>query len=141
MQKKPIIEYLLRLVFGEHLINKIKIMQNLNEVFKRIQDRKREQRQIRAIYKDALLSNGEYQKVLGELEDLKAKKKKIEAAIQADFKEELEKLDSIKLNITADNQLLSDISLTSFVAGDKVIVTDENKIEYDPIFTVKFRKR
>lgn len=116
-------------------------MQNLNEVFKRIQDRKREQRQIRAIYKDALLSNGEYQKVLSEIEDLKAKKKKIEAAIQADFKEELEKLDNLKLNIYSDNQLLSDISLNSFVAGETVKVIDDNKIEYDPIFTVKFKKR
>lgn len=115
--------------------------QNLQEVFKRIQERKKEQKQIKAIYNDALISHSGYQELLKDLEALKLKKKEIETAIQADFKEELDKLENIKLNIVGDNQLLSDLSLASLVAGETVKAIDDNGIEYDPSFTVKFRKR
>lgn len=114
--------------------------QQLEMVFKRIQDNKREQREIKKIYKDALSVNGEYQEVLEDLEALKLKKKKIEAAVQADFKEEFDKLESLKLNISSDNQMLSDIALTKLTKGETVGITDENKVEYEPLFTVKFKK-
>jgi len=119
----------------------IKFMQNLNEVFKRIQDRKREQKQIRAIYKDALESNNQYLEVLEQLKSLNDKKKKIVAAVQIDFKEELDKLEEIKLNIVSDNQLLLDISLHNLFAAQTVKIIDEYKVEYEPKFSVKFKRR
>lgn len=115
--------------------------QNIQEVFKRIQERKKEQKAIKQIYSDALLSNSGYQELLKEIDELVIKKKKMEAAIQADFKSEFEKLENIKLNLVGDNQVLSDISLASLVAGETVKIIDDNKIEYDPQFTVKFKKR
>lgn len=115
--------------------------QKLEEVFKRVQARKKEQREIRKTYKDALSVNGEYQEVLQELEALKIKKKKIEDSVKSDFKEEFDKLESLKLDITSDNQMLSDIALTELVSGHTVEVVDDNKVEYDPQFTVKFKKK
>lgn len=114
--------------------------QQLPDVFKRIQDKKREQRDLKTIYRDALSVNGEYQQVLEELEALKIKKKKILAGVQADFKEEFDKLEGLKLNIAGDNQLLSDLALTQFVSGETVKIIDENKVEYEPVFTVRFKK-
>jgi hypothetical protein len=114
--------------------------QELPVVFKRIQDKKKEQRELKAMFRDALTNSGDYQKVVQELDDLKIKKKQIEASVKADFKEEFDKLEGIKLNIAGDNQLLSDLALTQFVSGDLIRLVDENKVEYEPIFTVRFKK-
>ncbi len=114
--------------------------QELPAVFKRIQDKKKEQRDLKAMYRDALSVNGEYQKVLEDLEDLKIKKKQIEACVKADFKEEFDKLEGLKLNIASDNQLLSDIALNQFISGELTKLVDENQVEYEPIFTVRFKK-
>lgn len=114
--------------------------QNLQEVFKRIQEKKKEQSELKKMYRDALSINGEYQEVLEELEALKLKKKKIEAGVQSDFKEEFDKLEGLKLNIAGDNQMLSDIALTQLTSGETVKIVDDNKTEYEPIFTVRFKK-
>lgn len=114
--------------------------QQLPDVFKRIQERKKEQRDLKAIYRDALSVNGEYQSVLEDLEALKIKKKKIEASIQADFKEEFDKLEGLKLNIAGDNQLLSDLAVSRLLGGEEVKIVDENKVEYEPVFSVRFQK-
>ena len=75
------------------------------------------------------------------IEVLKLRKKKIEAGVQADYKEEFDRLEGLKLNISSDSQLLSDIALTELVAGDTVVnIIDENKVEYEPSFSVKFKK-
>jgi hypothetical protein len=114
--------------------------QKLEDVFKRIQDHKKEQKDIKKTYRDALSVNGEYQEVLEELEALKLKKKKIEGGVQSDFKEEFDKLEGLKLNIAGDNQLLSDLALTQLASGQTVKITDENKTEYEPVFTVRFKR-
>lgn len=114
--------------------------QNINEVFKRIQDKKKEQRDLKRTYRDALSVNGEYQEVLEELEALKLKKKKIEAGVTSDFKEEIDKIEGLKLNIAGDSQLLSDLALTQLTSGEMVKIVDENKVEYEPIFSVRFKK-
>jgi len=114
--------------------------QELSAVFNRIQEKKKKQRELKVMYRDALSVNGEYQKVVEDLEDLKIKKKKIEAGVQSDFKEEFDKLEGLKLNIASDNQLLSDIALTQFTKGELKRLVDEYQVEYEPIFTVKFKK-
>lgn len=114
--------------------------QQLPDVFKRIQEKKREQRDLKSIYRDALAVNGEYQAVLEELEALKIKKKKIQLSVQADFKEEFDKLEGLKLNIAGDNQLLSDLAMHQLTSGEPVKIIDENKVEYEPVFSVRFKK-
>ena len=114
--------------------------QNLQEVFKRIQEKKKEASELKKMYRDALSVNGNYQEALEELEALKIKKKKIEASVQSDFKEEFDKLEGLKLNIAGDSQMLSDIALTQLTSGQTVKIVDDNKTEYEPIFTVKFKK-
>jgi hypothetical protein len=114
--------------------------QQLPDVFKRIQDRKKEQRDLKVVYRDALSNNGQYTQIKEELEALKLKKKKIEMTVQADFKEEFDKLEGLKLNIAGDNQLLSDLALGQLTSGEEIKIIDENKVEYEPVFTVRFQK-
>ncbi len=114
--------------------------QNLHEVFNRIQVRKKEQSELKKMYRDALSINGGYQELIEELESLKLKKKKIEVGVQSDFKEEFDKIEGLKLNIAGDSQILSDLALTQLTSGQEVKIIDENKVEYEPIFTVRFKK-
>jgi hypothetical protein len=114
--------------------------QELPDVFKRIQDKKKEQRELKSMYRDALSVNGEYQTIIEELEALKIKKKKAEATVQSDFKAEFDKLEGLKLNIAGDNQLLSDLAMAQLTSGETVKIIDENKVEYEPVFTVRFKK-
>ncbi|MDI3496046.1 MAG: hypothetical protein PWQ35_67 [Patescibacteria group bacterium] len=114
--------------------------QDLSTVFLRRQEKKKQQRELKAMYREALAANGEYQLISKELEELKNKKKQLEKNIKADFKEEFDKLEGLKLNIASDNQLLSDLALLEFSQGKLRRLIDENKVEYEPIFTVHFKK-
>lgn len=115
-------------------------MANLEEVFNRIKDAKREQREIRVSYKDALVTSQRYQDIADELTTLKEKKKKVEEDIKSQFTSEFTKLEGLKLDIQTDTVLLSDIALNHLMKGETVKITDEYKNDYDPIFTVKFKK-
>lgn len=114
--------------------------QQLPDVFKRLQDKKKEQRDLKVLYREALATNGEYVQIREELEALKLKKKKIELTVQSDFKEEFDKLEGLKLNIAGDNQLISDLAISQLANGEPIKIIDENQIEYEPIFTVRFTK-
>lgn len=114
--------------------------QSLPDVFRRIQERKKESRELKAMYRDSLINSASYQEVKDELENLKLKKKKIENEIKTDLKEEFDKLEGLKLNIAGDMQLLSDIAVKNLVDGESIKIIDENKVEYEPIFNVRFKK-
>lgn len=112
----------------------------MQEIFDRIQGSKKEQKKLRDIYKQALDNSREYQKVKQELEKLKEQKKAIEDRIKGEFSKELDELERLKQAIADDNQLLSDVALNKVSKGENVEVTDGNSTQYEPIFTVKFRK-
>ena len=115
-------------------------MQDIQPIFARIQAAKKEQRDIRKMYKDALEGVGEYQEITDQTKTLREKKKRIETTIREQFASEMVKLDDIKIDIESDTQMLSDIALTKMVGGETVEVTDEYDNEYEPIFSVKFKK-
>ncbi|PKM88752.1 hypothetical protein CVU83_01180 [Candidatus Falkowbacteria bacterium HGW-Falkowbacteria-2] len=115
-------------------------MSQLNEVFMRLQEQQKTQRELKKMYREALAVNGNYHEVIQELDAMKIKKKQIEASVQADLKAEFDKLEGLKLNIAGDKQMLSDIALTQLTKGEPVKVVDENQVEYEPLFTVRFQK-
>ena len=115
-------------------------MSQLHDVFTRLQVNQKDQRELKKMYREALSINANYQELLQELDVLKIKKKQLEAGVQADFREEFDKLEGLKLNIAGDKQMLSDIALTQFTKGEEVKVVDEHQVEYEPVFTVRFQK-
>ena len=114
--------------------------QELPSVFKRIQDKKKESRELKAAYRDTLANNAQYHEIKEELEALKIKKKKIEAIVKSDLKEEFDKLEGLKLHIAGDSQLLSDLAIKKLTEGEAINIVDENKVAYEPVFTVRFKK-
>ncbi len=115
-------------------------MQDIQEVFNRLRDNKRKQKELKEIYKDALKNSLEYQNTLTSLKALREKKKQIEGAIQSGMASEFAELDRLAADAAADILLLSDAALTKMMKGERVEVQDEFNNVYDPVFTVKFKK-
>jgi hypothetical protein len=115
-------------------------MVNLQEVFDRIQVAKKEQKEIRTLYRDALANSVEYQKVSEDYEKIKQKKKEIVDNVKVDFRPEFDRIEELKIAITDDSLMMSDIALTSYLKGEPLEITDQNQSQYEPIFSVKFKK-
>lgn len=116
-------------------------MQNIQDIFNRIQETKIEHRNIKDMYRDALESSKEYRDILEKLKELKARKKEIEQQTQADLGSDYIKIDTLKLDLKHDKELLSDIALNNLIKGEPVKVVDKSNAEYEPVFSVRFRKQ
>lgn len=114
--------------------------QNLQEVFSRVEKSTRRVRELKAIYRDALAQNDEYQEVKEKLDNLKNRKKQIEEATKEQFEQELTELEDLKIDIASDKEMMSDMALTQMVKGESVVVRDEHDTEYEPVFNARFKK-
>lgn len=115
-------------------------MVDIQEVYNRLQETKKKQKDIRSAFKDALSTSSEYQEILDKMKALRVKKQQVEAAIKADFSSELEKMEEYALDMKSDSMLLSDAAMTKLMKGETVEITDEYNNKFEPIFSVKFKK-
>lgn len=115
-------------------------MQNLQDIFNRIRATKREQKQITAMYKDALEASNEYREVLEKLRGYKLRKQQIEEDIKADLGNDLAKLESLKKDAQTDRELMADLAINHLIEGKSIKVEDEDRNEYEPVFSLKFKK-
>jgi len=115
-------------------------MSNLQEVFLRIRTNRQEQKKLKEVYRDALINSPSYKEVVDELNELKVKKTQIEADVKSQFSSEFTKLEDLKIDLDSDMEMISDLALTQLMKGETVKVKDEYEVEYDPLFTVKFKK-
>jgi len=115
-------------------------MQDIQEIFNRMQEIKKQQKDIRSAYKESLESSLEYKDINDKIKTLRERKKQIENTTKESFSSEFTKLDDFKIDLESDNVLLSDIALNKLVKGETVQVVDEYNNSYEPLFTVKFKK-
>ena len=115
-------------------------MQNLQEVFIRIKENRKRQKDIRDMYKDMLANTSGYQELVDEAKAAREKKKAVETQIKEQMASELTMLEDLKIDIESDMELLSDIAMTMLMKGETVQVTDEYDNEYEPQFKVGFKK-
>ncbi len=112
-------------------------MKDIREVFDRMQEHRKEQRELGAMIRDSLRNSHEYHDLTDQINRLKAKRNQIALAVT----EELEhKISLLKTNIKDGTQLMSDIALTKLMKGESVTLTDAAENEYEPIFSVRFKK-
>ncbi|MBP9827764.1 hypothetical protein KBC55_01275 [Patescibacteria group bacterium] len=114
-------------------------MLSLEEVFSRLVAKKKELRDIKRSYQDALKNSQQYQEILEEMENLKAKKKALQNEL---LSEALDKArhEELAVDIKTDNELLTDLVLTKFLAGEVVEVVDDFNVKLVPQFKVSFKK-
>ena len=115
-------------------------MQNIQEIFNRVQENKKELKDLRDAYKEALKADQSYVDADDALKTAREKKKTIELAIKQQFASEFVKMDDLKIDIASDQEMLNDISMTMIMKGEAVQVSDKYDNEYEPLFTVKFKK-
>ncbi|HAT03167.1 MAG TPA: hypothetical protein DCS29_00105 [Candidatus Magasanikbacteria bacterium] len=115
-------------------------MQDIQSLFSRIQDAKRQQKEIRKSYKSAVEGVLEYQEIQEKMKSFRERKKRIEQTIKEQFSSELIKLEDLKIDIESDVQVLTDVAIAKITKGESIEVTDEHQNEYEPIFSVKFKK-
>ncbi len=115
-------------------------MADIQEIFSRILETKKKQKDIKSAYRDALASSEEYKTIDGKIKELRARKKQIENSIKQDFSGEFQKLDDFAVDLESDNTMLSDAAFSKLVKGETVAVVDEYNNNYEPLFTVKFKK-
>lgn len=115
-------------------------MQNVQEVFNKIREMKKEQKDLRDMYKDALAQADEYEEIVEEIKTLREKKKQIETRIQAELGRAWEKFDDLKREVETEKEMLNDIALTTLMKGETVEVKDEFNNAYEPVWKVNFKK-
>ncbi|MBI5370274.1 hypothetical protein HZA85_03740 [Candidatus Uhrbacteria bacterium] len=114
-------------------------MSQLDEVYKRIQESKKRQKEIRQMLKDELAHHTRYQEILEEAKTLREEKKAIEQSIRGQSPDFLE-LEELKLEIQTDEELLSDVALNMYMKEETVEIVDEFEQTWHPIFKVSFKK-
>ncbi len=115
-------------------------MQDLQEIFIRMEENKKKLKDIRSAYKDALKNVQEYVQVDDEMKTLRERKKSIETVVKEQFSSEFTKMEDIAIDIQSDQEMMNDIALTQVMKGETVAVKGQNEEEYEPIFNVKFKK-
>lgn len=115
-------------------------MADIQEIFSRILETKKKQKDIKTAYRDALAASQEYKTIEDKMKELRARKKQIENSIKQDFSGEFQKLDDFAIDLESDNTMLSDAAFSKLVKGETVAVVDEYNNNYEPLFTVKFKK-
>lgn len=112
-------------------------MRDIKEIFSRIQEQKKEQREINRSVREALEVHVDYKDIVEKIDQLKSKKRQIENSVRSDFEQ---KIDLLKLNIKGDTQTMSDIALATIMKGESITLKDEDNNEYEPVFSVRFKK-
>ncbi|MDA1334492.1 MAG: hypothetical protein O2794_00550 [bacterium] len=116
-------------------------MKSAQEIFDRMQEVKVEQRELRRAYKDTLDNMTDYRELVDQYNKARDKKLSIEHKVKQDSANEFAKLETMKMNLKSDQEMLSDIALTTMMKGEQVEITDQHQNEYEPVFSVKFKKR
>ena len=115
-------------------------MQNIQEVFNKIREMKKEQNDIRDMYKDALVQADKYEEIVEEIKVLREKKKEIETRIQGQLGRSWEKFEDLKLQVDAEKEMLNDIAISTLMKGETVVAKDEFDNVYEPVWKVNFKK-
>jgi serine phosphatase RsbU (regulator of sigma subunit) len=115
-------------------------MNDLQGLFDKLQEEKREQKEIRREYKDALSHDILYQQTEEELKTLREKKKLIESEIRSQMGSRWERFEDLKFDITEIQQMISDVAMSSLMKGESIAIKDAYDIVYEPKFSVTFKK-
>ncbi len=115
-------------------------MSTIQDTFFKIQDTKKKQREIRAVYREALGKSHPYQDVSTEIRALREKKKGIEDRIKSEYAREFDMLDDCAETLKVEQDHISNMVLASLSKGEIIKVRDMRNNAYDPIVKVVFRK-
>ena len=115
-------------------------MRSIQETFDRIREIRKEQKELKEMYKDALVQADKYEEIVEQIKELREEKKQVEARIQAEMGKAYEKLEDLKHEMESEKEMMNDIAISTLMKGETVMVTDEYQNSYEPQYSVKFKK-
>ena len=90
--------------------------------------------------KDQLESLTNFSEITDQLQKWQQKKKELIESVMNDNKADIEKIESLELELKSQKQMISDIALRDYLNGDKIEIVKPDGAIMEPVFTVKFRK-
>jgi hypothetical protein len=115
-------------------------MQNIQEIFNKIQDLKKNRKEIGREYRDSLSQSAGYQDLQEEIKKLREKKKMLEAGVQSEMGLRYEELEKAAQEIQSLSQMLTDIALSTLMKGESINLKDQYNTEYEPAYKITFKK-
>ena len=115
-------------------------MNDIQSIFSRIEENKAKMKDLKTMIKDAMSNSLAYQEAVEEAKVAAEKRKSVKKGVEAGLTDVLMQLDDLKIDIESDQELLSDAAMTKLMKGESVGVTDKYDNDYEPNFTVKFKK-
>jgi hypothetical protein len=120
--------------------NKHHRMQDIQEVYNRIQEKKKERKRLKRMLKDGLDASAPFREIKDEMEKVKAKKKEVENGVFASYEHEKRDIEGLDEELKSEQQVMDDIALTMYMKGESIVFKNENDEEYEPTFKVKYKK-
>lgn len=115
-------------------------MKDLQSVFNHIQEMKKDMKTIKKEYADTLANADDRELLLEEIKKLQERKKQIEVRTQEQMGKRYAELEALKDELESEQEMLNDMAMTMLMDGKTVEVMDEYQNQYEPLFTVKFKK-
>jgi hypothetical protein len=116
-------------------------MKDIKDVYFKMQDKKHQKNELGKMIRDALSVNQQHKELTEEIKKLRDKKKGIENQVVNECLADVQQMDTLKLEIAAAGELLSDIALTMYANHENVEIVDEERgVRLTPVFRVKFQK-
>jgi hypothetical protein len=115
-------------------------MQNIQDLFDTLQVTKKEQKEVKREYRDALTNANGYEELLEELKKLREKKKQIEATTQSRMGERYVLLENLKKKVEEIDQAITDIAMSTLMEGKSIEIKDQYDNLYEPTYKISFKK-
>jgi len=115
-------------------------MKEVQDVFDRTNKSKEEIKELNSQYKDALASSREYEEIKEKMKVMRDEKKTMEQMIQSEMGKDWDRLENLKEDLRVDREMLADIALVNLTNGKPIGVKDEKGNDYEPLFSVRYRK-
>ncbi len=116
-------------------------MADIQSVFNHLSEMKKEQKEIKKEYRDILAQNLDYEKALEELEKTREKKVLLEQKAKDSLGKRYERYEELADEVKANQEMLSDMAMTTLMDGKTVEAVDEYGNKYEPVFAVRFKKQ
>lgn len=112
----------------------------LQLIYDEIADKKQTKKELQEMYKDALESADNYSELNEKIKELRDEQKAIKERVQLQLGRAWEQLEDIKFEMDADKIRMTDVALNDLMKGVTVSVKDQYENEYEPIWSVRFKK-
>lgn len=115
-------------------------MKDIQEVFSKLQELQKEQKEINKMYRDTLANDDVYCELGNKIKQLQERRREVQAIAQAEMGERYVKLEELKSEIQAHKEMMNDLAMRDLMAGKTVEVKDRHDNKYEPAFSVAFKK-